>query len=83
MLPSLTCLELDPELRYTAICADMACYISYRAHKQTDLARYVVTYRSTSDIKIRTFELEYMRSQYPSPVTKRNAALILNSFGCF
>jgi len=62
MLPSLTYLELDSELRYIAIFADMACYISYNAHKQTDLARYVVTDSSTSDTKIRTFWLEYVRS---------------------
>lgn len=43
----------------------------------------MVTYSSTSDIKSRTFWLEYIRSQYPSPVTMRNTALILNSFGCF
>lgn len=61
VLPSLTYLELDSELRYTTIFADMACCINYNAHRQTDLARYVVTY-SMSDIKIKTFWLEYMRS---------------------
>lgn len=83
LLPSLTYLELASELRHTAKFADVACYISYNAYKQTDLARYVVTRSSTSDTKPQTFWLEYVRSWYPSPVTKRNAALILNSFGCF
>lgn len=83
MMPSLVYLELDSALRYTAIFADVACCISYNAHQQVDLGRYVVTHSNTSDIKVKTSWLEYMRRWYPSSVTKRNTALALNYFDCF